>query len=216
MAKRNNLSNRSNNQGKTRFRIAQINSNRNYDKSGGRGRGGRSYNTRGRGKGRGSNRGRGRGSYNPYQMARAYVSNFTPEARVYSTEEFKNLSRQQKQQITDLKASQGWIDGNTPPPGFVLDSQGKPTVSTHIVSALQASIANTNTITLPPPPSEETPPLPPVINTIASTAGQSFGRRGSRQPPVSDSDSNSTASISIVNGRQIRSQVFDANRNQLN
>ena len=215
MAKRNNLSNRSNNQGRTRVRIAQIGSNRNNDRSGGRGRGGRNYNSRGRGRGRGSYRGRGRGAYHPYQLARNYVSNFTPEARVYASEEFKNLTRQQKQQITDLKASQGWIDGNTPPPGFVLDSEGRPSVSTHIVSAVQASIANTNTTTLPPAPVGENPPVPPVINTIASTAGQSFGRRGSRQPPASD-DNASIASVSIVNGRQYRGQVFDANGNPLN
>lgn len=215
MAKRNNLSNRSNNEGRTRVRIAQVGSGRNQGRHGGRGRGGRNNNFRGRGRGRVSNRGRGRGSYSPYQLARNYNTGFTPEARMYYNEEFRHLTRQQKQQITELKVSQGWVDGNTPPPGFVLNSDGTPTVSTHIVSAVQASIMNANMIALPPAPSGDHPPVPPVINTIASTAGQSFGRRGTRQPPAND-DATSLASISIVNGRQYRGQVNDASGNPLN
>ena len=215
MAKRNNLSDRSNNQGKTRVRISQVGSGRNYGGYSGRGRGGRNQNARGHGRGRSSSRGRGRGSYSPYQIARNYNSNFTPEAKVYSSEEFRNLTRHQKQLVTDHKVSQGWVDGKTPPPGFVLNSDGRPTVSTQMISAVHASIANTNTVAFPPPPSGNNPPVPPIINTNASTAGQSFGRRGSRQQPISD-DLASVNSVSIVNDRQYRGQVFDSNGNPLN
>ena len=133
-----------------------------------------------------------------------------------SNEEFRHLTRQQKQQITELKVSQGWVDGNTPPPGFVLNSDGRATVSTHIAFAVQASIMNANMIALPPAPSEDHPLVPFVINTTANTAGQSFGKRRTRQPPATDDATSFIASISIVNGRQYRGQVFDASGNPLN
>ena len=218
MSRRNNLTNRNN--GGRRVRISQINTTgRGRGGRGGRGngRGGRQNSRNGRGRGgRGFGRGRGRNNYNPYQLARSYDPNFAPEARVYSNEEFRNLSRQQKQQVSDLKAAQGWVDGNSPPSGFILGNDGRPTLSTHLVAAVQASIGSVtgSTAALPPPPRSDQLPIPSIINTNPLTAGQTFVRRGSNQPPADSSAS--ISSVSIVNGRQYRGQVFDAQGNPLN
>ena len=62
----------------------------------------------------------GRGTYGQ-QQANNFVpiyGNFTPEAKIYPQEVFTNLTAQQNKSISDLKASQGWINPTTPPAGF--------------------------------------------------------------------------------------------------
>ena len=148
----------------------------------GRGRG--HYRARGRGRGRTRGGGRGRG-HSPYSLARPYSSNtnFSAEARTYNREEYQALTRQQQSQIQQIKAAAGWINGYTPPPGFTLDNKGYATPSTSLVSAVQAHIRQTTTVTFPLPPAVPpvtAPPIPTVIDTDPAEAGAAFGRRGSR------------------------------------
>ena len=197
-------------------RISQVGSN------GGRDRG----RDRGRGRGRGrSGRGRGArsGSNNPYQMTRTQQGPFTAEARIYPPNEYRNFTREQRQMITDLKVQQGWIDGNTPPPGFTLDADDRPQPSTHLISAIRASIigevqstqqesSSTAIVPLPPPPSNSVGgPIPPVVMTNPSSAGQSFGQAGTRITPTD----NSTIATVTVNGRSITGPIFDSNGNRI-
>ena len=201
-----------------RSRISQVSG------RGGRGRGRPS--TRGGG-GRG---GRGRGGrsgrstcYNPYQMARSGNSDFGAEARIYQPDEYRNFTREQRQEITDLKVKTGWIDGNTPPPGFVLDNDGRPALSTHLVAAVRASMVgelrttndpndNVTALVAPPiPPTGMPPPVPPVIMTQPLNAGHTFGRAGSR---VRGSGASTIATVTI-NGRSYTGPVFDAQGNTI-
>ena len=70
----------------------------------GRGRGGR--NSRGRGRG-GRGFGRGRSSaYNPYHFASTY-ENFVAEAKMYPKDEWRNLTRDQQQQVHRKKVEAG-------------------------------------------------------------------------------------------------------------
>ena len=201
-----------------RSRISQVGS------QSGRGRG------RGRGSGRNPGRGRGRGRpgrggrvprYNPYQMTRTNGP-FVPEARIYHPDEYRNFTREQKQTINNFKIEQGWIDGNTPPPGFQIDTNGRAKPSSHLVAAVRASVIDEVSteneqlgplVPLPPPPTNMAQPgvVPPVIMTQAQTAGQNFGRSGTR---VRHSDTSTIASVT-VNGRSIQGPVFDVNGNQI-
>ena len=70
-----------------------------------------------RGRGRDRSKGRVR-SYNPHMMFRNTKYNFQPETKVYSKEEYKNLTSNQKGQVLALKQRNVWIDGCTPSPGF--------------------------------------------------------------------------------------------------
>lgn len=179
------------------------------------GRGGRGRSARGSGRGRG---GRGRGFYhnlyNPYRVN----TNFRPEARNYPRDEWDNLTNDQKLQIQQLKANEGWVNGYTPPHGFSLNDRGYPVPSHAMVSAVQSIIGNTNTSTnttfLPPPPVGDVP-VPPVINTVASQAGNSFGRSGSRQPSTAGNNDDSTIGMVSVNGRNIQGPIFDGRGNRL-
>ena len=204
-------------------RIANINSG---PGSHGRGRG------RGRGRGGRSHRGRGRHlRYQPFQqqlpLATSYTagSNFQPKAKVYPPAVFQTFTREQKKAIMDLKTREGWINHVTPPNGFTIDPQtGLATPTNAMISAIRtASIGaatssmatDTSTIQseLPPPPNGP-PPVPPTITTNTnpvSTAGSQFSRSGTRTTTTS-----SINQVSIVNGRQIRGQIFDAQGNPLN
>ena len=189
---------------------------------GGRGRGGRGRGRYGRG-----GRGRGRYGYNPYSMSRNYNSqeSFTPVAKMYTSEEWQALNPQQRRQIHDLKASQGWINGQTPPPGFTIQDDGSAAPSSHLVAAVrQSMIGNTNTsngstmIPLPPPPPPIVPGIPPIINTNPSQAGASFGRRGTHntnQQQENDNNTVSNVSMISINGRNYNGAVFDANGNRI-
>lgn len=123
------------------------------------------------------------------------------------------MSSQQKRQVSDLKGAAGWINGYTPPAGFVIDTNGYATPSTHVISAVQQMQH------LPPPPPPGTlplqpPPVPAIINTNALQAGSSFGRQGSRTPLASDQSQSNISMISI-NGRSYSGPIFDTNGNRL-
>lgn len=155
-------------------------------------------------------------------MSRDYNNdpNFTAQARIYSPDEWYHLSAQAKQQVMNLKVEQGWINGQTPPHGFVLDNNGFAKPSTHLVAAVQQSLigqtssSNQTMIPLPPPPPANAPPVPPVIDTAASHAGASFGRQGTRQAPT-DQQSVGNVSMVSINGRSYSGAVFDARGNRL-
>ena len=208
-------------------RISNLNTNTGRHGQGrgrGFGRGGRG----GRGRGRGGRGGRGRSTYggrnqqrnfNHYGPSMAPVyGNFTPEAKLYPPETFRNLSYDQKKAVNNLKSQQGWIDSTTPPPGFTIDMQtGFSTPSNAIISAIRtATINNTNSTNnhMIPPPIIHLPP-PPIAPPIASpnnvtNAGASFGRSGTRAR-----DSISVSSVSI-NGQPYQGNIFDRNGNPLN
>ena len=197
----------------------------------GRGRSGRG----GRG-GRGFGRGRGRGrycsgrhrqgyqGYQPYSLARNF-GNFTPEARIYTSDEWAQLTHQQRQMVQELKIQEGWTNGQTPPVGCVIDQHGYATASTTLVAAVQRSISAANTslppaqprsVPMPPPPARTIAQVPPVINTQASQAGASFGRSGTRQGPNhASSESVSQVSMTSINGQPYPGPVYDANRNRI-
>ena len=54
-------------------------------------------------------------------MVRNTRSNFEPEARMYSKEEYSNLTPAQKSQVHALKLKSGWLNGRTRPPGFQIN-----------------------------------------------------------------------------------------------
>jgi hypothetical protein len=183
------------------------------------GRGGRSGRGRGRGSrgGRGRGSGRGRGHYqsrNPYGGTRANGS-FMPELRVYPREEYNQLTQDQKNQITNLKAQNNWTDGNTPPAGFEIGPNGYAVPSRSIISAVQSIVGGNQqafsvgaTSTLPPPPTDRPQP-PPVIHTPSNSAGSTFGQR------AAPSGSSIISSVSMINGRPYDGPVFDARGNRL-
>ena len=199
---------------------------------------GRGYNSRGHGRGRGRG-GRGRGGrgragrfggrrggcghqtrqHNPYTMSRPYNS-FVPEARKYPPEEWNALTSSQKQAVVRTKSDAGWINSYTPPAGFMLDGQGRPTASSSLVAAVQSVIGQVTNHTSSMAPIPPIPPphvFPPVVETPALTpptqAGQAFGRSGMRRGDSSTISSVSNARIT-VNGRVVN-EAFDRNGNPL-
>ena len=150
----------------------------------GRGRGcGRGHGGQGR-SGRSCGRGRGRAhytrQYNPYSMAQSYNS-FVPEARSYPPEEWNALSGAQKEAVIKTKSDAGWINSYTPPVGYNLDAQGRPTLSNSLVAAVQSVIGQVSTQSSSMMSNTLMPPLPhlqPFIETPALTpllqAGQAF------------------------------------------
>ena len=135
---------------------------------------------------------------------------------------YRHFNRQHKKEIQQLKNQQECIDGNTPPPGFEVSPDGTARPATRLVSVINATIgtASGSIVQLPPAPTGEVLPVPEFVNTTAATAGQSFGRRGSRTPPNQqfrgNDDSSTIASISIVNGKPHQGPIFNVNGNRLN
>ena len=175
---------------------------------------------RGRGRGRGGMRSR---DYNPYSMIRNFRENFKPEARIYSNDEYNNLTPSQKSQIHELKLKNGWLDGCTPPPGFQITSHtGRIKPNTQLVSIIRTATFSTSYdnqahnqikvgFTSHPHVIGES------INGISgdsssSQLGSSFGRSGRRRP----SYSNLTISLVTVNGRSYHGPIFDEKGNQPN
>lgn len=141
-------------------------------------------------------------------------SDFVPEARIYNSNEWYALSSYQKQQIQELKAANGWTNGNTPPGGYEVATNGFAAPAASLVSAVRSIIGQTSTaqsFALPPAPDNHAP-IPPVIDTNPVQAGTSFGRRGSRQPPNSGQSSVSQVSI---NGQSHFGPIYDANQNRI-
>ena len=165
----------------------------------GRSRRGRSGRGRGRG-GRGGRSGRGSGNghgdrykrHNPYAIVRGQNGSSVTENKVYSRNEYYNMTKDQKMRVQEVKSESGWTDGNTPPSGFVVDDNGYPTISNQLVSAIQSTISEVNTVSntthehaivpLPPVPTGICIPPTPMVITDESSIGSSFGRSGSRQP----------------------------------
>ena len=113
----------------------------------------------------------------------------------------------------------GWINAYTPPQGFALDENGKPTPSNSLVAAVQSVIGQVShqnyTIAPPVPPP---PALTPVIETAMITtplgqAGHAFGCTGQRRSDASSISSVTGARIT-VNG-QLVPEAFDRNGNPL-
>jgi hypothetical protein len=202
---------------------------RNNFRGGGRGRGGR-FNQRGGRYGRGGRHQHNRNRFNNNNNFAPLYGNFNPEAKVYDPAIFQNLTYAQKQSIADLKASQGWINSMTPPPGFTIDSNtGQAIPSKAIISAIQT--ASINQISLPPPTVAPLPPPPPPFiqipppppftpsevprqqndNNYGQQAGANFGRQGTR-----NRDTPSVISAVSINGQPYNGQIYDRNGNVLN
>lgn len=71
---------------------------------------------------------------------------------------------------------------------------------------------STALVPLPPPPSTSAGgPVPPMVMTNSSTAGQSFGRAGTK---VASTDNSTIANVT-VNGRSYSGAIFDAQGNHI-
>ena len=148
-------------------------------------------------------------------MGRSY-GNFVPQAKAYDASEYSMLTPDQKSAVQRLKIEAGWISGNTPPQGFHLNNEGLAEPSHSIISAIQSVIGQTTATPFTPPPlppapiPNSQPPILPVINTLATQAGQSFGRHGTRV--TSD---NSTNSQVLINGVPYGNPIFNSNGNRI-
>ena len=140
-------------------------------------------------------------------MVRNSKKNFKPEARIYTREEYSNLTPNQKCQVQKLKSKNGWMNGRTPPPGFQVNKgTGEVEPTSQLVSTIRAATTSTShydqsyeqeSINLSPSPHL----VRDSTNTASETAnsihvGSTFGRTGKRYPP----SNNSTISSVTVNG----------------
>ena len=92
----------------------------------------------------GRHRERGSRGYNPYSISQGGYNSFKAEARSYLPEEWDRLSSQKKEAVVKSKQEAGWINSYTPPEGFTLDGNGRPTPSTLLVAAIQLVIGQVN------------------------------------------------------------------------
>ena len=141
-----------------------------------------------------------------------------PETQSYLPEEWQRLTAEQKEAVVKAKREAGWINSYTPPQGFALDNNGRPTHSNSLVAAVQSVIGQVNhqdnsvAPSIPPPPA-----LPPIIETRMTTpsaqAGHASGRTGQHR-----SDSLSISSVTgariTVNGQSV-AKAFDRYGNPL-
>ena len=199
-------------------RVSRIGSMDTSGRGRGRGRGNKARGRGGRGRGRGSNSSTNR--HSPYSVPNTQPTSFTPEAKNYDRDVWKNLSQVQRQRVIDLKSAAGWINGYTPPPGTTLDDNGYAVPSRQI-SLVGSGLAppllptpGTTMVPIPPPPPPRTSPVPPIIQTNANEAGSSFGRSASRQPP-SDSSTIGQVSLVSINGQPYHGPIFDSNNNRI-
>ena len=74
-------------------------------------------------------------------------SYFTPKSILYPYENRKQFSCKQRLAVHQKKIEDGWVDSNTPPPGFILNDQVQvqAIVNTVLVSAFRAQIYEVNT-----------------------------------------------------------------------
>ena len=162
-------------------------------------------------------------AYNPHSMVKNSRESFRAEAKIYSKEEYKNLTPSQKSQIHELKLKSGWIDGRTPPPGFQINPHtGKAEPNIRMVSTIGAAASNTSYNNQAHTQSRVGFSSSPhvvgesitTVNDDAGTVqlGTSFGRPGKRHT----SSSNSTISSVTCNGRTYHGPVFDERGNRLN
>ena len=156
-------------------------------------------------------------------MTRKFRDSRKAEARVYSEDEYNNLTPNKKSQIHNLKLRNRWLDGCTPPPGFQINHlMGGAEPNTQMVSAITAAISNTSYYNNNHSQSRvEFAPLPHIIDGSTTGAsvegnptplGTSFGRSERHQPH----SSNSTISSITLNGRSYHGLVFNDKGNKLN
>ena len=109
---------------------------------------------------------------------------------------------------------EGWRGFGVPPVDDKLDIEGKSVVDQSFVRNLNSRInqvsASGNSLFQTPPPTSGNPPIPPFVITDENTAGQSFGRQGTRQ----QRSDNSAYSVSI-NRRPYNGPVYNEKRNCL-
>ena len=146
---------------------------------------------RGRDRGRGGMRPR---VHNPHPITKNFRSSFKAEAKLYSKDEYNNLTPNQKSQIHELKLNNGWLDGRTPPPGFQINHQtGRVEPNTQMVSAIRTATSNTSyhnnnlsqsrVVFAPLPHVIEGSTIGVSVEGSPTPSGTSFGRSGRRQPP---------------------------------
>ena len=144
-----------------------------------------------------------------------------PEAKIYSKEEYNNLTANQKSQVLALKQRNGWIDGCGP--GFQINkTTGEVEPGNQLVSTIRATTStmihedssyNVNDMNSKPPPLTMIQPNERAVSDTSSThAGVSFRRSGKRH----SSTNNSTISSVTVNRRNYNGPVFDERGNRLN
>ena len=82
-------------------------------------------------------------AYNPHSMARNFRESFRAEAKIYSKDEYNNLTPSQKSQIHELKLKSGWLDGRTPLPGFQINPHtGMAGPNIRMVSTIGVATSN--------------------------------------------------------------------------
>ena len=79
------------------------------------------------------------------------------------------------------------------------------------VSPTNNTTPSTSLVSLPPAPINNAAHISPVVTTNAQSAGQTFGRQGTKVKP---SDTSTIASVTI-NGRPHLGPVFDINGNPI-
>ena len=191
----------------------------------GRGRGRGRVNGRGRGRSNGRGRGGRINKINNFSnntnnsggtIAPRYGS--TLQAKLFSREEWHNMSREDKQAINTLKNNEGWINNYTPPPGYSLNPQGLP-IQNSVINATSTS----NIPPLPPHPSDIQIPHPDTVSQISVNSGQAggaFGRTPARSVAaisnVERQQQPATISPVSIAGRPYTGAIYDAHGRRLN
>ena len=112
-----------------------------------------------------------------------------PEVRIYPIRKWRNLTSEPNNGDHKKKAEYGWYDGTTPSFGFKVDGHDRAVSALYVQFFEVASYVQDNVLLVTIPPPHNVPPtLPPEITNDTSTAGQSFGRRGTRQEHHSDNN----------------------------
>ena len=177
------------------------------------GRGGRNNNNNPNPQHGGNGRG-GRGNSSFYSGR----NTFYPQAKMYSQQEWQNMSRDQKKMVEQVKINQGWKYGNTPPHGYVIDNVIGLAVSANHGARSIPNINSFAPLPLPPPPPSQVPQppstnIPNCIQVPQGSAGSMFGRRNN------DDAQSRTSTISrvTIDGRvYVNGPVYDANGNLIN
>ena len=162
-------------------------------------------------------------SYNPYAMIRNTRTSFKPEARIYSKEEYSNLTPIQKSQVHEFKLKNGLLNGCTPPPGFQINERtGEVEPTSQLVSTIREAATSTvqhgqthehESVSLSPSPHLVGDSINRTREVVDSVhVGSTFGRTGKRCPPSNDS----TISSVTVNGKSYQGPIFDERSNRLN